>query len=722
MSNAGHDAMGSVPGIFHQIGSQGGTRPWENPVDLGLIRLTASSLLPESDSLRSLLGTDPVRCVTRPQPQSWIMVDLLDKQASISSYSLRHCSSWDLEALRNWRLEGTENPDLEWHLIMEHNKDTSLSQGSHTWQLPEESRPFRAFRILQTGLNANNNHFLTISGIELYGRLFDGQGQELKLAEVVESPREEMKVREYVYTKDFDANGIVYALSTAHGTKPWRNACEAGLIDVRASTVSSDSLPPSAVVGTETIRFVTRSLPSSWVIIDFKELLITPSCYTLRHYSTWDVEALRHWRLEGSLNGSRWTTLREHVDDTSLNFKGATASWNLQCSTPYHMFRILQTGLNSNGHQFLSLSGFEIYGKVSIPQIVEKKTALSFEEITWDPKTGPCLEISGAVLRNTGTTDKWQMARSAQAFETGVHVAHVKIICDPKTTNSWRFILGAIPSNVDCRGSKQWVGTGDSWGFIAGTGGKCHSSAKSLPYGSGFGIGDTISILLDLDQHHIEFFVNGQSQGIAFEEVEGPVHFAVSLTAHNSALSLVQSAGRGSVPLTLSWDPVLKGSSIAIDPVEPHIAVNGGLDHKWQSVQSSCVFYPENDPRPFFQVEILKNPPTNNRWQLIVGVAPQNFAVISRGRQWVGAADSWGYIAGTGGKCASEPKSIPYGAPYGVGDVIGVQLDFVAGTIEFFKNRTSQGIAFENLKGPVVAAVSLTAADASVALSHSVSG
>ncbi len=30
----------------------------------------------------------------------------------------------------------------------------------------------------------------------------------------------------------------------------------------------------------------------------------------------------------------------------------------------YSMFRIFQTGMNSNGHAYLALSGFEIYGSV----------------------------------------------------------------------------------------------------------------------------------------------------------------------------------------------------------------------------------------------------------------------------------------------------------------------------------------------------------------------
>lgn len=70
--------------------------------------------------------------------------------------------------------------------------------------------------------------------------------------------------------------------------------------------------------------------------------------------------------------------------------------------------------------------------------------------------------------------------------------------------------------------------------------------------------------------------------------------------------------------------------------------------------------------------------------------------------------------------CVSFPfslVSIDYGERYGrSGDVISVQLDFAACTIEFFKNGVSQGTAFTNLIGPVYAAVSLTATGASARL------
>ncbi len=43
------------------------------------------------------------------------------------------------------------------------------------------------------------------------------------------------------------------------------------------------------------------------------------------------------------------------------------------------------------------------------------------------------------------------------------------------------------------------------------------------------------------------------------------------------------------------------------------------------------------------------------------------------------------------------PVSSSYGDEYGIGDVIGVAVDLIGNTVEFFKNGISQGIAFNNL-------------------------
>ncbi len=96
--------------------------------------------------------------------------------------------------------------------------------------------------------------------------------------------------------------------------------------------------------------------------VDLKRQLI-PSNYCLRS-GQHSGGKYRHWRLEGSNDGSSWTTLREHSNDTALADDAfSVAHWPLpDVATAYRHFRIYQTGKNSSGYDHLSCAGIELYG------------------------------------------------------------------------------------------------------------------------------------------------------------------------------------------------------------------------------------------------------------------------------------------------------------------------------------------------------------------------
>jgi hypothetical protein len=67
--------------------------------------------------------------------------------------------------------------------------------------------------------------------------------------------------------------------------------------------------------------------------------------------------------LQGSNDGKSWIVIKRHVNDVSLNGNFASQSWQIpDCTQSFRHFRILQTGRNSSYNNFLSLSGFEMYG------------------------------------------------------------------------------------------------------------------------------------------------------------------------------------------------------------------------------------------------------------------------------------------------------------------------------------------------------------------------
>jgi hypothetical protein len=56
-------------------------------------------------------------------------------------------------------------------------------------------------------------------------------------------------------------------------------------------------------------------------MFDFGPLFIIPTAYTMRHYDSWDTEAIRDWKLEGSIDGKKWKQLIAHKKDQSLDKK-----------------------------------------------------------------------------------------------------------------------------------------------------------------------------------------------------------------------------------------------------------------------------------------------------------------------------------------------------------------------------------------------------------------
>jgi len=95
---------------------------------------------------------------------------------------------------------------------------------------------------------------------------------------------------------------------------------------------------------------------------------------------------------------------------------------------------------------------------------------------------------------------------------------------------------------------------------------------------------------------------------------------------------------------------------------------------------------------------------SGNTWALIIGVINDSHQLNTH----LGAYNTgWGYIA-SGYKNHASSSGLAYGEKYGAGDTITLILNLSKGTIEFKKNKKSQGVAFTNIKGPVYLAISGT--------------
>ncbi|XP_017857411.1 PREDICTED: E3 ubiquitin-protein ligase HECTD1 [Drosophila arizonae] len=183
--------------------------------------------------------------------------------------------------------------------------------------------------------------------------------------------REHKQGISFTYNFDFDEEGLIYYIGSNGKTCEWVNPAQYGLVQVTSSegkTLPYGKLEDILSRDGVSLNCHTKDNKKAWFSIDLG-VYILPTAYTLRHARGYGRSALRNWHLQASKDGINWTTLINHVDDKSLSEPGSTATWPIICSSDdtkgYRHIKIQQNGRNaSNQTHYLSLSGFEIYGRV----------------------------------------------------------------------------------------------------------------------------------------------------------------------------------------------------------------------------------------------------------------------------------------------------------------------------------------------------------------------
>mmetsp|Transcript_1771 Transcript_1771/g.5488 ORF Transcript_1771/g.5488 Transcript_1771/m.5488 type:complete len:711 (-) Transcript_1771:2253-4385(-) len=159
-----------------------------------------------------------------------------------------------------------------------------------------------------------------------------------------------------------DKNGVIYWIATRKGARAWENPHRLGEIVVRASSIEKGD--PVELVGWLPTELWTKDVPASWFSIDLgHNRSVVPTHYSLRHGSKYKSDCLRTWDFQGSKDGKKWTLLQKHQGDQGLNGAFAVHTWPVDSEgSSFRYFRVLQTAHNSSNHNFLSLSGIELYG------------------------------------------------------------------------------------------------------------------------------------------------------------------------------------------------------------------------------------------------------------------------------------------------------------------------------------------------------------------------
>ncbi|VDN05396.1 unnamed protein product [Thelazia callipaeda] len=165
-------------GIIYWLGTNGNAvTEWINPASVNIVIVTSSDgeRLPYGRH-EDILSRDSnaLNCHTSDDKNAYFTIDF-GIYFYPNNYTLRHARGYGRSALRNWLLQGSRN-GLTWDVLFIHENDTALNYpgSTATWTLLCTTGPYRYIRIAQNGKNASNhNHFLSLSGFEIYGDVVD---------------------------------------------------------------------------------------------------------------------------------------------------------------------------------------------------------------------------------------------------------------------------------------------------------------------------------------------------------------------------------------------------------------------------------------------------------------------------------------------------------------------------------------------------------------------
>ena len=180
------------------------------------------------------------------------------------------------------------------------------------------------------------------------------------------------------YKYDFDKNGILYYIGTEGLTTEYTNPTEGKRVIVKRSSDGSGLV--ENFVGRKGVYTSTdyREQSQPWFQVDFGQFRrIYPIKYTIRHGSAMGWLRMENWRLEGSMDGKRWFTLRRHTNEdkipSNIGFASYTFDIEERMVRKTRYFRVTQTKPNEGQHDLgkgkfkhntLFLSGFEVYGRL----------------------------------------------------------------------------------------------------------------------------------------------------------------------------------------------------------------------------------------------------------------------------------------------------------------------------------------------------------------------
>jgi hypothetical protein len=159
-----------------------------------------------------------------------------------------------------------------------------------------------------------------------------------------------------------DNTGIFWFLGTDDGKRGYINPIETE-VGARMSTLvgSLPSLADRNYTSTP-VENTYGSDSAPWIEFEFRRWKVRPTSYFLAqeqdHY-------LRNWRIEGSDDGSSWTTIREHTNDSTIHTSNRWAFFELKADKFYKRLKLQMTGPSHNGSTNMDVTQMEWFGYIT---------------------------------------------------------------------------------------------------------------------------------------------------------------------------------------------------------------------------------------------------------------------------------------------------------------------------------------------------------------------
>mmetsp|Transcript_10039 Transcript_10039/g.24723 ORF Transcript_10039/g.24723 Transcript_10039/m.24723 type:complete len:1765 (+) Transcript_10039:226-5520(+) len=387
----------------------------------------------------------------------------------------------------------------------------------------------------------------------------------------------------------------------------------------------------------------------------------------------------------------------------------------------------------------------------------------------WSPSMRSGVKLDRAGRRVVCSLGGWVTLMADRVLSPGSGVFTWELLLNKVDTekNVFGCVVGVVPAENPHGSSNQPIGWKkiDGWGLVIGTGELLHRSVgRQYPGVEGkvdLRSGDRVGVLLDTDQGILRYYRNGRDIGVAFRGIRERVRPALSCI-QSQEISLITPASftpstNGSAKrIGVNESPKLLDNKEIQTPSEhsgnrtrpehsgnrirssrrtgrasqvdgrpgflwatsgtlgdPIVTGEGretrGCSASWKTVLGDTVFYPRTGKYEW-EITLCRLQLRSNTFGVVLGVVPANFAAKGSGaNQPVGwkTVPGWSLVTGTGQKL-HQSGALPYSeaASFRQGERVGVRLDTDAGTLEFFRDRASLGIAFTGICVAVRAALS----------------